>query len=158
MYVHRFVGGEDINHWHMVGVFFLLEVNRHPEVTWSGRHRPSLKDAEIAPRPIQKEIPVWMGGGGTLESAMRAGSLGIGMAVVILGGDPKKFMPLVEAYRKSGVQAGHNPEDLKVGVTGHGYISKTTQQAKDEYFPYYANYLVICEWNARRFRGNGKSG
>lgn len=121
-----------------LGLF--LELNRNNKVTWSGQFRPSLRNAEIAPRPVQKEIPVWVGVGGTLESAARAGRLGVGMAIAMLGGDPLRFMPLVEAYRKSGIEAGHQPENLNIGVTGHGYIAKTTQQAKDEFYPYYSNY------------------
>lgn len=67
----------------------LLELNRKPVVTWSGQHRPALKEAEIAPRPKQQEIPIWVGVGGTLASAERAGRLGTGMAVAMLGGDPR---------------------------------------------------------------------
>ncbi|TJY42842.1 LLM class flavin-dependent oxidoreductase [Cohnella pontilimi] len=117
-----------------------LKLNQNKKITWDGHFRPSLRNAEIAPRPVQREIPIWVGVGGTLESAARAGSLGVGMAIAMLGGDPLRFMPLVEAYRQSGLKAGHKPENLKVGVTGHGYIAKTTQQAKDEFYPYYSNY------------------
>lgn len=117
-----------------------LQLNQNEKLTWSGQFRPSLINAEIAPRLVQTEIPVWVGVGGTLESAIRAGSLGVGMAIAMLGGDPLRFMPLVDAYRKSGIQAGHQLESLKIGVTGHGYFSKTTQRAKDEFYPYYANY------------------
>jgi probable LLM family oxidoreductase len=117
-----------------------LKLNESGKVTWSGRFRPALRNAEIAPRPVQRQIPVWVGVGGTLESAARAGRLGVGMAIAMLGGDPARFMPLVDAYREAGVKAGHRPEDLALGVTGHGYIAKTTQQAKDEFYPYYSNY------------------
>jgi alkanesulfonate monooxygenase SsuD/methylene tetrahydromethanopterin reductase-like flavin-dependent oxidoreductase (luciferase family) len=75
-----------------------------------------------------------------LESAARAGRLGVGLAIAMLGGNPLRYLPLVEAYREAGVQAGHGVEQLKIGITGHGYIARTTQQAKDEYFPYYLNY------------------
>jgi len=117
-----------------------LKLNENEKLTWNGRFRPSLRNAEISPRPVQKQLPLWVGVGGTLESAARAGRLGVGMAIAMLGGDPERFMPLVEAYRRSGVMAGHAIEHLKLCVTGHGYIAKTTQQAKDEFFPYYSNY------------------
>jgi probable LLM family oxidoreductase len=117
-----------------------LKLNESERVTWDGRFRSPLRDAEIAPRPVQKELPIWVGVGGTLESAARAGTLGVGMAIAMLGGDPARFMPLVEVYREAGIKAGHNLQDLRLGVTGHAYISKTTQQAKDEFYPYYSNY------------------
>ena len=118
----------------------LLKLNEQERVNWSGQFRASLSNAEIAPRPIQKELPLWVGVGGTPESAARAGRLGVGMAIAMLGGVPVRFMPLVEAYRDAGRTSGHTFEELKLAVTGHGYISKTTQQAKDEFYPYYSNY------------------
>jgi len=121
----------------------LLKLNQQEVVFWSGRFRPPLEDADIAPRPVQEKLPVWVGVGGTPESAVRAGRLGVGMALAILGGDPRRFKPLADLYYQAGVEAGHAREDLKVGVTGHAYIAKTTQQAKDEYYPYYANYWSI---------------
>ncbi|MFD1777111.1 LLM class flavin-dependent oxidoreductase [Fredinandcohnia salidurans] len=118
----------------------LIKLTRSETVTWSGKFRSSLRNAEIAPRPVQENLPVWIGVGGTPESAVRAGKFGVGMALAILGGHPKRFKPLVDLYRQAGIEAGHNPQDLKVGVTGHAYLAETTQQAKDEFYPYYSNY------------------
>ncbi len=117
-----------------------LTLSKKEKITWSGQFRSPLRNVEVSPRPVQQQLPLWVGVGGTLESAARAGRLGVGMAIAMLGGDPKRFMPLVEAYRHAGIKAGHERQDLKLGVTGHGYISRTTQQAKDEYYPYYSNY------------------
>jgi probable LLM family oxidoreductase len=129
----------------------LLQLNKNDRVTWSGNFRSSLRNAEISPRPIQEQIPIWIGVGGTPESAVRAGEFGVGMALAILGGDPLRFKHLVDLYRKAGMEAGHSPDVLKVGVTGHAFIAETTQQAKDEFFPYYSNY-----WSyVNRQRGMG---
>lgn len=130
-----------------------LKLNEQERVSWQGRFRPALTNAEIAPRPLQKELPIWVGVGGTVESAERAGRFGVGMAMAILGGDPERFKPLADIYRKAGAKAGHAPEKLKIGVTGHGYISKTTQQAKEEFYPYYTNYWSYMN----RQRGMGGS-
>lgn len=121
-----------------IGLF--LELNAKNTVTWEGRFRSSLHKAEISPRPAQKRIPLWVGVGGTPSSAARAGRLGAGLTLVILGGDPVQFKPLADIYRQSAVEAGHDPGSLKIAVTGHAFISETTQQAKDEFFPYYSNY------------------
>jgi len=118
----------------------LLQLNQNKTVSWSGKFRSPLRNADIAPRPAQEKIPVWIGVGGTPESAVRAGRFGAGMALAILGGNPRRFKPLVDLYRQAGSQAGHAPETLKVGVTGHTYLAKTTQEAKDEFYPYYSNY------------------
>lgn len=117
-----------------------LKLNENELISWNGRFRSALKDAEVSPRPIQTHLPISIGVGGTPESAARAGSLGIGMAMAILSGDPMRFKPLVDEYRKAGTDARHELNKLKIAVTGHGYIAKTSQQAKDEYYPYYSNY------------------
>jgi probable LLM family oxidoreductase len=118
----------------------LLQLTEKETVSWSGKFRSSLRNAEIAPRPVQEKLPIWIGVGGTPESALRAGRFGVGMALAILGGNPRRFKPLVDLYRQAGLDEGHSLETLKVGVTGHAYIAKTTQQAMDEFYPYYANY------------------
>ncbi|PAE36694.1 LLM class flavin-dependent oxidoreductase [Bacillus sp. 7884-1] len=129
----------------------LLQLNKNERVTWTGDFRSPLRNAEISPRPLQEQIPIWIGVGGTPDSAVRAGKFGVGMALAILGGDPLRFKHLVDLYRKAGIEAGHSPDVLKVGVTGHAFIAETTQQAKDEFFPYYSNY-----WSyVNRQRGMG---
>ncbi|MBS4175071.1 LLM class flavin-dependent oxidoreductase [Bacillus sp. FJAT-49736] len=129
----------------------LLKLTQHETVTWTGKFRSSLRNAEISPRPVQEKLPIWIGVGGTPESAVRAGRFGVGMALAILGGNPRRFKPLVDLYRQAALDAGHSLEALKVGVTGHAYIAKTTQQAKDEFYPFYSNY-----WSyVNRQRGMG---
>lgn len=121
-------------------VQLLQQLNANAIVSWQGSFRSSLQNAMIAPRPVQEKLPIWIGVGGTPESAIRAGRLGTGMALAILGGDPIHFKPLVDLYRQAGAEVGHSNEDLKIAVTGHTFIAKTSQQAKDEFYPYYKNY------------------
>ncbi|WP_428910621.1 LLM class flavin-dependent oxidoreductase [Niallia sp. Krafla_26] len=130
----------------------LLQLNENEKLTWSGKFRSSLNNADISPRPLHDQIPVWIGVGGTPESAERAGRFGVGMALAILGGDPKRFKQLVDIYRQAGTEAGHTPEVLKIGVTGHAYIAETTQKAKDEFYPYHSNYWYYLN----RQRGFGR--
>ncbi|WP_313641968.1 LLM class flavin-dependent oxidoreductase [Paenibacillus sp.] len=119
----------------------LLELNKKERVTWSGKFRPALQNASIAPRPYQSTLPIWVGVGGTPESAARAGRLGLNMALGLLGGDPGRVKPLVDIYRAAGQAAGHDPSKLRVSVTGHAYIAKTSEQALDEFYPHYVNYF-----------------
>jgi len=135
-----------------LGLF--LQLNENERITWEGRFRSPLRNAEIAPRPIQKGIPTWVGVGGTPNSAVRAGRFGVGMAIALLGGDPERFKPLVDLYRKAGIEYGHSLEDLKISVNGHGYFSTTTEQARDEFFPYYSNYWAYV--NRQRGMSGGK--
>jgi probable LLM family oxidoreductase len=119
----------------------LLKLNDQERVTWNGQFRVALNNAQIAPRPFQPKLPIWVGVGGTPESAARAGRLGLNMALGILGGDPRRVKPLVDIYRAAGVAAGHDPSTLRVSVTGHAYIAQTSKQALDEFYPHYMNYF-----------------
>jgi probable LLM family oxidoreductase len=119
----------------------LLKLNNQERITWQGQFRPNLQNAEISPRPVQSKLPIWIGTGGSLESAKRAGRLGTGLTLVILGGDPALYKPQVEAYRNAGVMAGHCHDQLNVAIAGHCYISKTSKKAKEEFFPFYVNYF-----------------
>lgn len=118
----------------------LMRLNESERITWSGKMRPPINDCEIAPRAEQKRLPLWVGVGGTTASAELAGELGAGMTLAILGGDPKRFQHLVEAYRAAGKAAGHDEQQLRVAITGHCYIGETHEQAIDEFYPYYAHY------------------
>ena len=113
----------------------LLTLRQSERVTWAGKHRPALQGQGVYPRPLQEELPVWIAVGGTAESAVRAGTLGLPMALAIIGGQPERFAPLVQLYRQSAQQAGHDPAQLPVSINSHGFIADDSQQAADDYFP-----------------------
>jgi probable LLM family oxidoreductase len=114
----------------------LLELRAAEHVTWSGRHRAALDDAGVYPRPLQDPLPVWIAVGGNPESAVRAGTLGLPMALAIIGGMPERFTPFAQLHREAARRAGHEPPALS--INSHGYIADTSQQALDESFPYAA--------------------
>ena len=116
----------------------LLRLRQDARPHWSGRFRPALKGQPVYPRPLQKELPIWLGVGGTPASFVRAGRLGLPLMVAIIGGQFHSFRPLIDMYRKAGEEAGHPPESLRVGVHAIGYLADSDQQASDEFFPGYA--------------------
>jgi probable LLM family oxidoreductase len=116
----------------------LLHIRDNEVVTWSGKFRPALKDQAIYPRPLQDLFPVWLGVGGTPESFARAGTLGLPLMVAIIGGETRRFRPLIDLYREAGKRAGHPPDKLKVGLHSLGYVGNTTEEAVDDYYPGYA--------------------
>ncbi|GAB3344473.1 Atu2307/SP_0267 family LLM class monooxygenase [Modestobacter lapidis] len=113
----------------------LLRIRESERVTWSGRHRPSLTGQGVYPRPVQDPLPIWVGVGGSPESFARAGLLGLPLMVAIIGGEPRQFAPLVDLYRRAGAQAGHAPEELKVGLHVFGFVGESTQAASDAIYP-----------------------
>ena len=120
----------------------LLKIRDNEHVYWSGNHRPSLNGQGVYPRPLQNPLPVWLGVGGTPESFVRAGLLGLPLMVAIIGGETHRFRPLVDLYRKAGKQAGYSADQLKVGVHSLGYVAESTQEAVDDFFPGYARTMT----------------
>ncbi|MGQ0604344.1 MAG: LLM class flavin-dependent oxidoreductase [Anaerolineales bacterium] len=116
----------------------LLKLRESERITWSGKHRPALDDLGVYPRPFQQPLPVWIAVGGTPESVVRAGTLGLPMALAIIGGLPERFTPLVELYREAARRAGHDPAQLPLSINSHGFIADDSQQAADDYFPSFA--------------------
>jgi probable LLM family oxidoreductase len=117
----------------------LLKIRAETRVHWSGQYRAPLTGQGVYPRPLQNPLPIWVGVGGTPESFIRAGQLGLPLMVAIIGGEPRRFRPLIDLYRKTGARAGHSPDKLKVGVHALGFIGDTTQQAAEDYYPGYAH-------------------
>lgn len=120
----------------------LLKLRNEERVTWSGQHRAPLTDQPVYPRPVQEPLPVWIAVGGTPQSVVRAGALGLPLALAIIGGQPERFAPLVSLYREAGSRAGHDLARLKVGINTHAYIADNAQQAADEFFPAYAQVMT----------------
>jgi probable LLM family oxidoreductase len=116
----------------------LLKIRENEHVHWSGKHRAALTGQGVYPRPVQSQLPIWLGVGGTPGSFIRAGELGLPLMVAIIGGETRRFRPLIDLYREAGARAGHPAERLTVGVHSLGYVAATTQQAADEFFPGYA--------------------
>jgi probable LLM family oxidoreductase len=119
----------------------LLKIRENEHVHWSGQHRPALTGQGVYPRPLQDPLPIWLGVGGTPESFVRAGALGLPLMVAIIGGETRRFRPLVDLYRDAGRRAGFSPDRLKVGVHSLGYVAATAQQAADDFFPGYARAI-----------------
>ncbi|QCW52079.1 LLM class flavin-dependent oxidoreductase [Nocardioides dongxiaopingii] len=113
----------------------LLQIRESPQVTWSGEHRAPLTGQGVYPRPVQDRLPIWVGVGGTPQSFVRAGLLGLPLMVAIIGGEPRAFAPLVDLYRRAGAQAGHAPETLKVGLHVFGYVGESRRHAADTIYP-----------------------
>ena len=120
----------------------LLQIRANEVVNWSGQFRPPLKNQSVYPRPLQNPIPIWLGVGGTPESFIRAGMLGLPLMVAIIGGETHRFRPLIDLYRQAGKEAGHSPEKLKVGLHSLGYVANTTEEAIADYYPGYAEMFT----------------
>ena len=114
----------------------LLAIRERTAVTWRGTTRAPLAGQEVHPRPVQDPLPVWVGVGGTPESAWRAGTLGLPMALAIIGGLPERFAPFARIHREALAAAGHGPQPL--AVTGHAFVAEDSQRAADVAFPPYA--------------------
>src|SRR3989441_4688584 len=120
----------------------LLKIRENEHVHWSGKYRAALTGQAVYPRPVQNPLPIWLGVGGTPQSFVRAGQLGLPLMVAIIGGEPRRFRPLIDLYRQTGMLHGHSAEQLTVGVHMLGYVADTTQEAADTFFPGYAKAMT----------------
>lgn len=115
----------------------LLRIRGNEFVNWKGKFRAPLANLPVYPRPAQEKIPVWLGVGGTRQSFIRAGALGLPLMVAIIGGNTARFRPLIDLYREAGAKAGYTADLLKVGLHSPGYVAESTEQAISEYYPGY---------------------
>ena len=129
---------EDYDSLYAEKLDLLLKIRDNEHVHWSGEYRPPLTGQGVYPRPLQNPLPIWVGVGGTPQSFVRAGVLGLPLMVAIIGGETRHFRPLIDLYREAGRRAGHSPDQLKVGIHSLGYVAETMQQAADDFFPGYA--------------------
>ncbi len=117
----------------------LLKLRDQERVTWSGKHRPALADQAVYPRSYQQKLPVWLAIGGTPASAIRGGSLGLPLAVAIIGGVAKNMVGLIDIYRESARRSGHDPATLPVAINSHGYVADSMDEAiEDSFLPHKA--------------------
>lgn len=128
---------DDYNDLFAEKLALLLALRDREKITWAGKHRPSIDDRGVYPRPLQQPLPVWIAVGGTPQSVVRAGTLGLPLAIAIIGGMPERFRPFVQLYREAAQQAGHDPATLKVSINSHGFIADTVEHAVSlAYGPY----------------------
>ncbi len=111
----------------------LLELRESERITWEGQHRPPIHDRGVYPRPVQDQLPVWVAVGGSPQSAVRTGSLGLPMALAIIGGNPAQFAPFAQLHREAAQDAGHPVP--AISINSHGFLADDSQQAKNDAFP-----------------------
>ena len=119
----------------------LIRLNENEKISWKGKHTQSINNLGVYPRPYQKQLPIWVGVGGTPESVIRAAEYGLPMALAIIGGLPARFAPFTKLYRDMYKEAGHDMNELQLGINSHTYIADTSQQAVDEFYPSYSEVM-----------------
>jgi probable LLM family oxidoreductase len=119
----------------------LLKINENEIVNWEGIHRASIKNLGVYPRPYQSKLPIWIAIGGTPESIARAARHGLPLALAIIGGSPKQFVPHIDFYRESYGKAGHK-HPIQIGINSHTFIADTSQKASEIFYPSYAQVMT----------------
>lgn len=120
----------------------LLNLNKSTKVLWQGKHRASINNLGVYPRPYQQAIPVWLAAGGTPASAVRAATLGLPLMLAIIGGRPEQFVPFSNLYKDTFAKTGKNKSQFQFGINNHFYVSENSQSAADEFYPHYAEVMT----------------
>ena len=123
-------------------LLLLMQLRDDPTRPWRGRFRTPLEGLHVGPRPLQERLPIWIGVGGTPQSAVRAGALGQPMFLSLFTG-ANQGVRLVELYRRAGQSAGHGPGTLRLATGGHMFIGRDSRRAQDEFYPYYSQYMSL---------------
>lgn len=113
----------------------LAQLNESTNVTWSGKYRAPLNNLGVYPRPVQEKLPIWVAVGGTPESVVRAASMGLPMALAIIGGMPERFAPYLDLYRQASAESGFDPLIIPLSINSHGLIADDAQDAVNTYYP-----------------------
>ena len=114
----------------------LLQLREGEKINWPGsKHAPQIDGRGVYPRPLQDPLPVWIAVGGTPNSVARAGMLGLPLALAIIGGEPHRFAPLFELYRRAATQSGHDANQLPTSINVHGFVAETSEEAADTFYP-----------------------
>ncbi len=120
----------------------LLKLNEGERLTWPGsRHTAAVQDRGVYPRPVHDKLPIWLAVGGTPQSVVRAATLGLPLALAIIGGEPARFAPFFQLYRQAAERAGHDPARLKTSINVHGFVASTKQEAADIFYPAQAEVM-----------------
>lgn len=119
----------------------LLKLNQSTKISWEGKHRASINNLGVYPRPFQNSIPIWLAAGGTPASAVRAATLGLPLMLAIIGGRPDQFVPFINLYKETALKAGKDISKLQIGINNHFYVSENSQHAANEFYPYYAEMM-----------------
>ncbi|AMP99392.1 Oxidoreductase [Pedobacter cryoconitis] len=116
----------------------LLKINKEESITWKGRFRPELVKQQVLPRAVDNNLPIWIAVGGTPESVIRAGQLGLPLMIAIIGGSPSQFKPLFNLYREEYQKAGHDMAKFQVGIHAHAFFGDDGDEVAANYYPLYA--------------------
>ena len=133
---------DDYNELFAEKLELLVRLREAARLSWSGKHRAAIDDRPVYPQPLQDPLSVWIAVGGTPQSVVRAATLGLPMALAIIGGTPERFKPIVDLYREVGERSGHDPEQLRVSINSHGFIASAAERAADIAFPPYADTMT----------------
>lgn len=135
---------QDYDHLYAEKLDLLMTINNSPSeaVTWSGTVRSALDDLAVVPRPVRGTLPIWLATGGNASSSVRAGQLGLPISYGIIGGEPRRFAPLADLYRRAAAQAGQTGDSIKVAVASLGLVAPTKQEAMDRFYPGWHNLTL----------------
>jgi probable LLM family oxidoreductase len=112
-----------------------VELMREQEVTWSGSTRAPLQGQRVFPTTESGSLKTWVGVGGSPESVVRAARYGLPLVLAIIGGDPRRFVPYIDLYRRALSQFGHGA--LPIAIHSPGYVAQTDDQAREELWPHF---------------------
>jgi probable LLM family oxidoreductase len=119
----------------------LLKINKENPITFTGKFRAPLKEQQVLPRAVNNDLTIWVAVGGTPESVVRAGRLGLPVMFAIIGGNPAQFKPLFQYYKELYEHFRHDMKSFQVGVHMHSLFGDDSKRIADAYYPIYSSQM-----------------
>lgn len=133
---------EDYDELFIEKLKMLVTINESEKITWRGKHTQSIQGLGVYPRPYNEKLAIWIAAGGTPQSVIRAAEYGLPLTIAIIGGMPARFAPLTDLYKQAYKKSGHDASAMQLCINSHTYIADTSQQARDEFYPPYAEVMT----------------
>ena len=112
----------------------LLKIKEEVHLTWQGQYAQTVANKPVYPRAVQDDFPIWIATGGHVESTIKIARLGLPIVYAVIGTSPKKFKPLVDAYRNIAANEGHPQSRIKVAAHSWGWIADSQEKAVQDYY------------------------
>jgi len=83
------------------------------------------------PRPVSKELPIWVTTAGNPETWKEAGQIGANVLTHLLGQSVDEVADKIKIYHAALREAGYDPADFTVTVMLHTYLADTRTDAEE---------------------------
>jgi natural product biosynthesis luciferase-like monooxygenase protein len=109
-------------------------------------------EVSILPRPIQRELPIWVTAAGSPDTFRLAGEIGANLLTHLLGQSIEQLTEKIALYRSAWREHGHGPGTGYVTLMLHTFVGNSVDEVREQVRGPFSDYLrsSVDLWLARR--------